>query len=463
MDTWVGHKGSKGVAPTELAVSFGRVLRSHRHSAGLTQEELAERAGVSPRSISDLERGAAHVPRRDTVALLVRALRLNGPEREEFQALVERQRQTAVRPTQGAPHAARTGWRTSAVPPPRSHNLPRSLDTFVGHDRDLHQLGALLPATPLITLVGGGGVGKTRLAHELAWRQLCNQPETWLVELASLDDPEQLVATIAACVGAPRSRAGIRALADYLQARPLLLLLDNCEHLVEACAEVVAHLLRHCPHLRVLATSREPLGIAGEVIWSVLPLECPDTVEQIDGASAARLFVDRARAVSPLLQVTDATARAIARICHTVEGSPLALELAASRTRTLAIIELAERLEHDARILSRRLHLERRQHQAIGAGMESSDAQLSRQERIVLEHVTRLDDSWTLEAAEHICAQSGLPRHQVLDLLGQLVDKSLVIADTSGARAWYRVSSPVWRYARAGVPSPRLRSRKSET
>jgi non-specific serine/threonine protein kinase len=463
MNTWVGHKGSKGVAPTELAVSFGRVLRNHRHSAGLTQEELAERAGVSPRSISDLERGAAHVPRRDTVALLVRALRLNGPEREEFQALVDRQRQTAVRPTQGAPHAARTGWRTAAVSAPRSHNLPRSLDTFVGHDRDLHQLGTLLPATPLITLVGGGGVGKTRLAHELAWRQLSNQPETWLVELAALDDPEQLVATIAASVGAPRSRAGIRALADYLRARPLLLLLDNCEHLVEACAEVVAHLLRYCPQLRVLATSREPLGIAGEVIWSVLPLECPDTVEQIDGASAARLFVDRARAVSPLLQVTDATARAIARICHTVEGSPLALELAASRTRTLAIVELAERLEYDSRILSRRLHVERRQHQAIGAAIESSYAQLSRHERIVLEHVARLDDSWTLEAAEHACAQSGLPQHQVLDLLGQLVDKSLVIADTSGARAWYRVSSPVRRYARAGVPSARLRSRKSDT
>ncbi len=323
------------------------MLREHRQSARLTQEGLAERAGVSPRSISELERGAAHIPRRDTVALLVRALSLTGSDRDEFQALVERQRQNVVRPAKAATHEARPHWRLPARTP-RSHNLPRSLDVFFGHDRALPELGALLATTPLVTLVGGVGVGKTRLAHELGWREVSNHGETWLVELVGLDDPALLVRTIAAAVGAPARHGRLDALSAHLQAKPILLLLDNCEHLVQACAELVGQLLRRCPRLRVLATSREPLGIAGEVIWSVGPLDCPETVEQIEHAAAARLFVDRARAVSPGLRLSTVHAGGVVRICRTVEGNPLALELAASRTRALTIAELADRLADDA-------------------------------------------------------------------------------------------------------------------
>jgi predicted ATPase/DNA-binding XRE family transcriptional regulator len=432
--------------PTDLSVTFGRVLREHRQSARLTQEGLAERAGVSPRSISELERGAAHIPRRDTVALLARALRLTGSDRDEFQALVDRQRQDVVRPARAASHDAGLRW---GVPPraPRSHNLPRSLDAFFGHDRALDELGALLAWTPLVTLVGGGGVGKTRLAHELGWRQVSKQGETWLVELAGLDDASLLVRTIAAAVGAPGRHGRLDALSAYLQTRSVLLLLDNCEHLVQACAEVVAQLLRRCPRLRVLATSREPLGIPGELIWSVRPLDCPDTVEQIEHAPAARLFVDRARAVSPGLRLSTVNAGGVVRICRTVEGNPLALELAASRTRTLAIAELADRLADDGRILRRRLHLGRRQHEAIGAAIAWSYHQLTRDERVVLERVAAFDEDWTLDLAERACAASTIPRDQVMDVLGRLVDKSLVSADTSGARARYRVSGPVRRYA----------------
>jgi predicted ATPase/DNA-binding XRE family transcriptional regulator len=436
------------VVLTDLSVTFGRVLREHRHSARLTQEGLAERAGVSPRSISELERGAAHIPRRDTVALLARALRLTGSDRDEFQALVDRQRQSRVRPAKSAPHDARMRWRAPARTP-RSHNLPRSLDAFFGHDRALDELGALLTTTALVTLVGGGGVGKTRVAHELAWRQLSNQGETWLVELDGVDDPALLVGTIAATVGAPGTHGRLDALSAYLHARRVLLLLDSCEHLVQSCAQVVTHLLRRCPRLRVLATSREPLGIAGEVIWSVRPLECPETVEQIEDAAAARLFVDRARAVSPGLRLSAVCAGGVVRICRTVEGNPLALELAASRTRALTIAELADRLADDERILRRRLHLGRRQHEAIGAAVAWSLHQLDRDERIVLERVARLDDGWTLALAARACAESGVPPDQVLDVVGQLVDKSLVIADTSGARAWYRVLNSVRRLARA--------------
>jgi predicted ATPase/DNA-binding XRE family transcriptional regulator len=434
------------VVLTDLSVTFGRTLREHRHAARLTQEGLAERAGVSPRSISELERGAAHIPRRDTVVLLVRALSLTGSDRDEFQALVDRQRQRAVRPAKAVPHTARMHWRPPARTP-RSHNLPRPLDAFFGHDRVLDELGALLSATPLVTLVGGGGIGKTRLAHELGWRQLSNQEETWLVELAGVDDPALLVESIAATVGAPATHRRLDALSIYLHARPVLLLLDNCEHLVQACAEVVAQLLRRCPRLRVLATSREPLGIAGEVIWLVRPLECPDTVEQIEHSAAGRLFVDRARAVSPGLRLSPVNAGGVLRICRTVEGNPLALELAASRTRMLTIAELADRLAVDSRILRRRLHLGRRQHEAIGAAVASSYLQLDPAERNVLERVAVLDDGWTLELAERACAASGMPPGPLLDVLGRLVDKSLVTADTSASRAVYRVPSPVRHYA----------------
>ncbi|MBV9354260.1 MAG: helix-turn-helix domain-containing protein [Chloroflexi bacterium] len=437
---------SSGVVATDLSVAFGRVLREHRQSARLTQEGLAERAGVSPRSISELERGAAHIPRRDTVSLLVRALSLSGSDRDEFQALVDRQRQNAVRPARADSHGARLRWRAPARTP-RLHNLPRSLDAFFGHDRALHELGALLATTPLVTLVGGGGVGKTRLAHELGWRQVSSRAEIWLVELAGLDDPGLLVPTIASAVGAPGRDVRLDALSAYLHARPVLLLLDNCEHLVQACAEVVAQLLRRCPRLRVLATSREPLGIAGEVIWSVGPLDCPETVEQIERAAAARLFVERARAVSPGLRLSPVNALGVVRICQTVEGNPLALELAAARTRTVAIAELAERLADDARILRRRLHPGRRQHEAIWAVIAWSYRQLSRDERVVLERVAAFHDDCTLDMAEDACAASSIPRDRVMDVLGRLVDKSLVSADTSGARARYRISGAVRRYA----------------
>jgi predicted ATPase len=342
------------------------------------------------------------------------------------------------------------------------------LDSFVGRERELRELAKPVQTMPLVTLVGEGGVGKTRLAHEVARRQLSSQAGTFLVELAGLDDSALLVGAFAAAVGGPDTRveSSIGGLTQYLQPTRLLLVFDNCEHLVQACAELVAHLLHRCPELRVLATSREPMAIAGEVIWWLPQLECPDagaiTVEQLTRTPAAQLFVERARAIIPELRITDATAAAIARICRAVDGSPLALELAAARTRALGLEELATRVERDPQILSRRVHGARRQHQTIRATIDWSYDRLGEPERTLLRQVAEFDGAWSLEMAELGCAGSGLACEQVLDVLGQLVEKSLVVADTSGARACYRLSSSVRRYVlergKALVPDHHVRS-----
>jgi transcriptional regulator with XRE-family HTH domain len=324
-------------------LSVAQLLRDQRRAAGLTHEELAERAGVSPRSISELERGGAHIPRRDTVALLVRALGLTGADVQELQAWINRRRRAGLRPASHSAAGAADPGQPVGVPNLSVHNMPRPLDSFVGRERELRELAKLVQTMPLVTLVGEGGVGKTRLAKELARRQLSSQAGTFLVELAGLDDSALLVGAVAAAVGGPDTCAmsSIGGLIQYLRRSPLLLVLDNCEHLVQACAELVAHLLHRCPELHVLATSREPLAIAGEVIWWLPQLECPDTdaitVEQLTRSPAARLFVERARAIIPELRITDATALAVARICRAVDGSPLALELAAARTRALGL------------------------------------------------------------------------------------------------------------------------------
>ena len=259
----------------EAGLSFGELLRDHRRAAGLTQEDLAERSGLSVRSISDLERGSAHVPRRDSVDLIVRALGLDGPTRAAFEALVDRRRGPRPDPSQG-------------LEPPQAvvlanHNLPRQLTSFVGREGERTELAHVLAATPLLTLTGAGGVGKTRLALELVRDHIARyQDGVWLVELAGLADPSLVPSAVGAVLGMvePSDRTIAAALVDYIKPRHLLLVLDNCEHLIQACAELTARLLRDCSRLQVVATSREPLATPGEVTWLVRRSSCPTSNSQ---------------------------------------------------------------------------------------------------------------------------------------------------------------------------------------
>jgi non-specific serine/threonine protein kinase len=426
---------------TDASRKFGDLLREYRRASGLTQEELAERAGVSPRSISELERGGAHVPRRDTIGLLAQALDLDGPSREAFEQLVERRRR--ARPP-GEPRHDPTRAPAgvgSANDVAGQHNVPRSLTSFVGRDRELGELSALLESAPLLTLVGAGGVGKTRLAHELVRTRAGSYADgSWVVEVSELADSELLPGAAAEAVGLhdQHTRNVTGMLATYLERKHVLLLLDNCEHLIDACAELVAHLLRACPGLQVLATSREPLSIPGEVTFVVQPLELP---------TAARLFVERATAANHDLAMTDQSEAAVTRICLAVDGIPLALELAAARVRMLTVHQIAQRLDHDGALLSATSRTGPPQHRTIRATIDWSHDLLGDQEQKLLRRLSIFAGGWSLEMAEDVCGGDGILSADVLDLLAQLVEKSMVLVDRRDGVGRYRLLEPIRQYA----------------
>lgn len=431
------------------SASLGELLRDHRRAAGLTQEELAELAGVSPRSISELERGGAHLPRRDTIGLLARALGLSPPDRQLIEELVDQQRRA---------RAPRLGQELTPAEPPRHqqrHNFPRLLTSIIGRERELRELATIVPGTPLLTLIGTGGVGKTRLAHELARELDVRYADgSWLVELSGLSNPSLVPSAVAAAVGLQdlHARNTMRLLTEYLSQQQLLLVLDNCEHLIGACADLVARLMRDCPRLHVLATSREPLGITGEVTWPVLPLEVPDprlplSPERITPNPAVRLFMERARAAGNALMVTDQNAPAIVRICIGVDGIPLALELAAARTRVLTVEELAERLDHDANILRAPSRAVLPQHRTMRSTIDWSHDLLREPEQRLLRRLAVFAGGWNLALAEEVCSGDGIDSAEVLDLLGQLVDKSMVMVDARDRAARYRLLEPIRQYA----------------
>jgi predicted ATPase/DNA-binding XRE family transcriptional regulator len=432
------------------AARFGVLLREHRRAVGLTQEQLAERAGVSPRSISELERGGAHIPRRDTITLLARALGLSGATRELFETLVEGRRRLRPTPVE-VPLLADEAFGNQR----RRHNLPRLLTSCVGREAELSQLAPLLASVPLLTLVGAGGVGKTRLAQELVRQQSGAYADgCWLVELAGLDDPLLLADTVAAAVGLHdiRAQAVLETLIAYLREKHLLLVLDNCEHIVEACAELAARLLSACPSLHVLATSREPLAVGGEVVRRVLPLEIPDmrhvaSVEQLKDNPAVRLFVERAQAVNQGLELSEQNAAAVARVCVCVDGIPLALELAAARTRMLSIEQLADRLDQHGDVLAATNRAAPAKHRTMRATLDWSHALLSDQEQVMLRRLAVFASGWTLATAEQVCCGDGIDRESVLDLLAQLVDRSMVLVDARDTVARYRLLEPIRQYA----------------
>jgi non-specific serine/threonine protein kinase len=431
------------VAPLQL----GELLRDYRRAAGLTQEQLAERSGVSPRSISEMERGGEHVPRPDTVALLARALGLGGSSRKELESSVQVRRKAVQLERRGHGPAPAEHARTK-------HNLPRALTSFVGREPELDRLADVLATTPLLTLVGAGGIGKTRLAQELAQGHQARFPDgCWMVELAALEDPVLVPSAIVAAIGLcdHGTQDLTSMLTEYVGRKQMLLILDNCEHLVQACAQLAAHLLSTCPGLHILATSREPLLIPGETTWQVSPLTAPALVHQgslehLGANPAVKLFVDRARAAAEV-DFTPENAASIARICNTVDGIPLAIELAAAWTRTLSLQQLADKLDADASLLRVPNRMGPPRHRALHATIDWSYALLNTQERTLLSRLSVFAGGWTLQTAEDVCSGGGIAGAEVLDLLGRLVEKSMVLVDTRRSEARYRLLEPIRQYA----------------
>jgi predicted ATPase/DNA-binding SARP family transcriptional activator len=350
---------------------------------------------------------------------------------------------------------------------PRSTNLRAELTSFVGRDGELSEVGRLLGASRLTTLTGPGGAGKTRLAIEAARAQLGAMPDgVWLVELAPVTDPGEVAQTALATLGlretgllansrlrAPvpeESAEPLGRLVAALSGKRVLLVLDNCEHLVEAAAAVADRILGACPTVRIVATSREPLGITGERLWPVEPLALPPDDAEVATAArcaAVRLLADRARAVRPGFEVSDANLAAVVRICRALDGMPLAIELAAARLRAMAPDEVAARLDDRFRLLTGGSRTALPRHQTLRAVVDWSWELLSEPERALCRRLAGFAGGATLEAAEQVCSGGPVARADVLDLLTALVDKSLLVVrqDADGGTR-YRMLETIRAY-----------------
>jgi predicted ATPase/class 3 adenylate cyclase len=337
----------------------------------------------------------------------------------------------------------------------RPNNLPRQLTTFVGRGPEIAEAKRTLATAPLLTLTGPGGVGKTRLAIEIAGELLDEFDEgIWFIDLGVLTDPDFVVPAIASAMGvmpAP-GQPILETVTEHLRGRHVLMVFDNCEHLLDATARTVDHLLRTCNLLRVVATSREGLAIPGETVRPVPSLSLPDpeaaAPDELPQYEAVRLFVERAIAAVPDFRITDRNATAIAQICRRLDGVPLAIELAAARVRALPVEQIAARLDDRFRLLTGSSRLGVPRHQTLRQTIDWSHDLLAEDERAVFRRLSVFIGGASLEAAEAVCAGAPVGDYAVLDLLSRLVDKSLVVADTEGDEARYRMLETVRQYGR---------------
>ncbi len=340
-------------------------------------------------------------------------------------------------------------------------NLPEALTELVGRTTAVKEVGSLVTDARLVTLTGPGGVGKTRLAVEAA-SKLAMADGTWLVELAGLDNvecptcpPEDLVAVVLTAAldlreEATSAKSPTQSLADALRDKEILVVLDNCEQVVEPVAALVERLLSAAPRLRVLATSQEPLGLPGETVWVVPPLDLPEQADfaAVRESSAVRLFAARAAAAAPGFALDADTAAVVARICRTLDGIPLALELAATRVRTLGVRELLARLDDRFGLLSSGRRGGPRRQQTLRAMIDWSWSLLSEAEQIVLRRLAVHAEGCGLDAAESVCAGGEIASGDVLDLLSRLVDRSLVVSRPGGTgEPRFRLLESVSAYA----------------
>jgi predicted ATPase/class 3 adenylate cyclase len=335
------------------------------------------------------------------------------------------------------------------------NNLSQQLTSFIGRERELAEVKELLGKTRLLTLLGMGGIGKTRLSLQVAADVMDDYPDgVWFVELAPQTDERLVPQAVASVLGVKeQARSAVAdSLVKHVADRRLLLVLDNCEHLVKACAVLAERLLRSSPHVRILASSREPLRVAGEVSYSVPALPAPDPYKNfihtaLTQYAAARLFIDRAVAAQPAFELSQQNATAVADVCYRLDGIPLAIELAAARVRALSVENIAARLNDRFHLLTGGSRTALPRQQTLRALIDWSYDLLTEKERILFRRLAVFAGAWTLEAAEGVSAGGEVEHREVLDLLTGLVDKSLAVAEAEGGR--YRLLETVRQYAEA--------------
>jgi len=441
----------------ENFATFGELLRFLRRKSGLTQRELAIAVGYSESQISRLERNERAPDDATLAARFVPALYLE--EQPEWVARFLELGSSTHSPL-GQPETPST----SEEPKPALHNLPIQLTNFFGREKELKEITRVFTSKPsdegnvrLLTLSGHGGCGKTRLALQAAFGLLDVFPDgIWLVEFAPLTDADLVTNTLAAVLGVAEEPIGdlTSAITDHLRGKTLLLIFDNCEHVIQASAELAETLLQASSTLFILATSREMLGVSGERAIYVPSLSMPDRRHpalpgQLGQFESVQLFVDRAANVIPGFSLNQGNETAVAQICQRLDGIPLAIELAAARLRMLPVEQIATRLDDIFRLLTGGSRTALPRHQTLQALIDWSYDLLTEPEKALFRRLAVFARSWTLEACETICAGEGVESSEILELLGHLIEKSLALKRSRvvGRALRYRLLDTIRQYA----------------
>ena len=406
-----------------VEVSFGEWLRRQRRAAGLTQQQLAEQMNCSTITLRKIE-----AEERNPSAQLVDCL-------AEIFNIPQDERATFLRFARGDWHFAPTVQIQKAPWRVPSTNLPIPLTSFIGREKEVEEIIQSVSKNRLVTLIGAGGVGKTRLAIQSSNKMLSNFKDgVWWVELAPLTKVTLLpqVCAKALSVREVPNQSLEETLSKFLYSKHILLVLDNCEHLIVGCARLTDRLLSTCPNLKILTSSREALGIKGELSYPVPSLSLPDikhlpVIEHLSQYEVVRLFIDRALLVAPHFVVDKDNAPFIAQICYRLDGIPLAIELAAARVKILSAEQISKRLDDRFRLLTGGARTALPRQQTLRALIDWSYDLLIENERLLMRRLSVFAGGWTLEAAEEVCAGDDIEAYDVLDLLTQLVNKSLVV------------------------------------
>jgi predicted ATPase/DNA-binding XRE family transcriptional regulator len=423
-------------------ISFGTWLRRQRRALDLSQQALADKVGCAEVTLRRIEAGRLK-PSRALASLILERIGVSEAERPQWVSF--------------ARGSSRLPFSSSSSAKKRASNLPAPITTFIGRETEQVNLIRLLIKHRLVTLTGPGGIGKTRLSVKVGEQVLENYADgVWLVELASLSDPALVPQTVAKVFGIQQGSttyALVETLIHFLRAKQTLLIFDNCEHLLDACAQLIDQLLKSCPHLKVLATSREALGMIGEALYQVSGLTVPDiqrieSIEKISDYESIRLFGERAQLVQMDFALTAENVSSVAQICHRLGGIPLAIELAAVRVQAFSTEQIAIQLNERFHTLAGGNRTALPRHQTLKASIDWSWHLLYDSEQILLRRLSVFAGGFTLNAASQICSGLGIESRQVLSLISQLVTKSLIVANRDSNREkCYRLLETIRQYA----------------
>ena len=421
-------------------ISFGEWLRKQRRARDLTRQALADQAGCAEITLRRIENGTLK-PSKELAQILLEKLGIPEFERPQWILFARGLSSFPIQPID------------SLASKPVS-NLPASLTTFIGRDKEQAEIIKLVRKYRLTTLTGPGGVGKTRLSIKVGEQVLGEYANSvWLVEFASIGDPLLLPQSVTAVFGiaAQSNIPPTELLINFLRAKTSLVIFDNCEHLLEACAQLADTLLKNCPNLKILATSREALGITGEAAYPVPSLGLPDLAQLLENFrdyESVHLFEERAQLAKADFSLTLENASSVAQICHRLDGIPLAIELAAAHVNMFTTEQIATRLNESFNLLTGGSRTALPRQQTIRASIEWSWNLLSDSERILLRRLSVFAGGWILESAESVCSEDGIEKNQMADLMSQLVTKSLVVTNQESGRARrYHLLETIRQYA----------------